>query len=59
MIIPSSMKKLLRIHGKVPLNKDEMIHLLECESWNVIDNEAIEDLFSLIRAVEKAHGIGE
>jgi hypothetical protein len=59
MIIPSAMKKLLRIHGRVPLNYDEIITLLKNEKWNVLDNESVADLFRLVKAVEKAHGIGE
>ena len=59
MVIPSAMKRLLRIHGKVPLNYDEVIKILTTEKWNVIDNESVADLFRLVRAVEKAHGIGD
>ena len=59
MVIPSAMKRLLRIYGRVPLNYDEVIKILTTEKWNVIDNESVADLFRLVRAVEKAHGIGD
>lgn len=57
MFIPSAMKKLLRIHTKTPLNYNEIINLLTTEKWSVVDNESVADLFRLVKAVEKAHGI--
>ena len=58
MIIPSAMKKLLRIHGKVPLNDDEISEILDKHGFNEvqISGEYI-NIVGLIRDIEKAHGI--
>ena len=39
------------------LDYDQVIKLLTDNKWNVIDNDSVADLFKLVRAVEKAHGI--
>jgi hypothetical protein len=58
MIIPSAMKKLLRIHGKVPLNDDEISEILDKHGFNEVQiaGEYI-NIVGLIRDIEKAHGI--
>jgi hypothetical protein len=58
MIIPSAMKKLLRIHGKVPLNDDEISEILDKHGFNEVEiaGEYI-NIVDLIRDIEKAHGI--
>ncbi len=59
MIIPSAMKRLLRIHGRVPLNDDEISEILFKHGLNEVQiaGEYI-NIVGLIRDVEKAHGIG-
>jgi hypothetical protein len=44
---------------KHALDYDQVIKLLTDNKWNVIDNDSVADLFRLVRAVEKAHGIDE
>ena len=41
----------------MPLNQEEIIQLLKMHKWNVEDQDAVEDLIDLIRAVEKVHGV--
>ena len=56
MIIPSAMKKLLRIYGRVPLNDDEIVEIWESDKY---EGELYIDYVNFARAIEKAHGIGE
>ena len=60
MVIPKAMKKLLRIYGKVPLNDDEIIELIDvdCPPDRAICGDT-KGIIKFARAVEKAHGIGE
>jgi hypothetical protein len=41
----------------MPLSQEEITQLLKMNQWNVDDNNAVEDLVDLIRAVEKIHGV--
>ena len=56
MIIPTAMKKLLRIHGKVPLNNNEIENILEKFDGGNIASEYL-DIYNFVKAIEKAHGI--
>ena len=49
------MDKLPKVYK--PLDYDQIITILTSEKWNVIDNASVADLFRLVKAVEKAHGI--
>lgn len=40
-----------------PLTKEEIIQVLKMHKWNVEDEDAIQDLTQLIRAVELIHGV--
>ena len=55
MVIPKAMKKLLRIHGKVPLNDDEIVEIAKEKGYM----NKYEFCIDFARAIEKAHGIGE
>ena len=41
----------------LPLSKEEIIQVLKQHQWNVEDDDSVEDLIELIRAVELIHGV--
>ena len=55
MIIPTAMKKLLRMHTKTPLNDNEL--LMICDDFKFLDMHVNGNLAKFARVIEKAHGI--
>jgi hypothetical protein len=40
-----------------PLSKEQIIQVLHQNDWNTDDADSLQDMISLVRSIESAHGI--